>query len=102
MSSSGIVAIAVVYTFVCGALAGYIAAYRRGNGIPFFFLGIFLGFLGVIVALVVPGKPRTPKGWQRSGVHAATPSRTLSVGNRDSPAGNVVTKSRSSGPDPVR
>lgn len=64
MDASAIIVIGVAYTIGCGALAGYIAAYRRGNGIPYFFLGVALGLLGVAVALLVPFKPRTPRGWR--------------------------------------
>ncbi|TDP31474.1 hypothetical protein [Nocardia ignorata] len=55
----------VGYAVVCGVLAAAIAGSKGNSGVGYFALGVVSGVIGIVVALVVPGRARTPRGWGR-------------------------------------
>lgn len=53
----------IVICLIAGAISATIAANKDRDSVGFFFLGFFLGVLGIIIAAVVsPGQPPPPKG----------------------------------------
>ena len=51
-----------VFTVVCGVIAGFIAV-KKGRSNNFFFLGLLLGIVGVVITIFIsPGHPPPPPG----------------------------------------
>ncbi len=53
----------VAYAVVCGVLAAVIAASKGNSGVGFFALGVVSGVIGIVVALIMPRRVRTLRGW---------------------------------------
>ena len=54
MDSGGIWAIVFVQAIICGIASSYVASSKNRSGTGFFFIGFFLGIIGLLIAIGVP------------------------------------------------